>query len=61
VNIDQEGVACISQSKEKVRTTAIARIGPNPAKAHSVATSLRNDFQSQLVFGALRYSLWVGC
>ncbi len=44
-------MACISQSKEKVRTTAIARIGPNPAKAHSIATGLLNDFQSQLAFG----------
>ena len=45
VHIDQEGVACISQSKEKVRTAAIARISPNPAKAYSVAASLLNDFQ----------------
>ena len=46
MHIDQEGVAGIIQSKEKIRTTAIARIGPHPAKAHPVATSLLNDFQS---------------
>src|SRR5258705_3627094 len=51
VDIDEEGVAGIIQSKEKIRTTAIARIGSNPAKADSVATGLLNDFQSQLVFG----------
>ena len=51
MNIDQEGVAGILQSKEKIRTTAIARIGSDPAKAHSVATGLLNDFQRQLVFG----------
>ena len=51
MNIDQEGVAGILQSKEKIRTTAIARIGSHPAKAHSVTAGLLNDFQSQLVFG----------
>src|ERR1700740_1205284 len=51
VNIDQEAFTCIIQSKQKVRTTAIACIGTNPAKAHSVATGLLNDFQGQLAFG----------
>src|ERR1700747_288028 len=51
VHIDQEGVTCISQRKQKVRPTAIARIRSNPAKAHSIAAGLLNDFQSQLVFG----------
>src|SRR4029077_13513290 len=42
----------------------VARIGTNPAKAHSVASGLLNDFQGQLAFGlkdpfALRDSRFV--